>query len=216
MTTIITPATLEAGEDFARLEDILDCQDIPEITIRVPWWRRKGKPMAVRVSGLDLDQQDQVRTAAARAVQETDRARGVKQNWPTFVCLTLALGMTSPVLTYDQAKRLAKKNARACEQIANFIWVISSVSQDRIDASAVPASEMLGRNLFGRCSFGRIELAFHRFASRSCAHTCSDRPPSGADVRKGWIAHCSGDVQSYDLALRRDTEPPYRQSRSRA
>lgn len=132
-SSIITPASLEAGEDFARLDDILACQDIPEITIRVPWWRRKGKPMPVRVRGLDLDEQEQVRNAAARAVHEQDRARGVRQHWPTFVVMTLALGLVSPGVTYDQAKRLAKKNAKACEQIANFIWVISSVEQERID-----------------------------------------------------------------------------------
>lgn len=132
-SSIITPASLESGEDFARLDDILTCQDIPEITIRVPWWRRKGKPMPVRVRGLDLDQQDQVRTAAARAVAEQDRARGVRQHWPTFVRMTLALGLISPALTYEQAAKLTRKNAKACEQIANFIWVISSVEQERID-----------------------------------------------------------------------------------
>lgn len=134
MTSIITPATLEKGEDYARLDDILECQDIPEITIRVPWWRRKGVPMAVRVRGLNLEEQEQVRTKAARDVHEQDRARGVKQHWPTFVTMAIALGMVSPSLTYDQAKRLTKKNAKACEQIANFIWVISSLEQDRIDA----------------------------------------------------------------------------------
>jgi hypothetical protein len=142
MTSIITPAILDKGEDFARLDDILECQDIPEITIRVPWWSRKGKPMAVRVRGLDLEQQEQVRTTAARAVQEVDRARGVKQHWPTFVTMTLALGLASPVLTYDQAKRLGKKNARACEQIANFIWAISSVAQDRIDAIVTELADL--------------------------------------------------------------------------
>jgi hypothetical protein len=132
MTTIITPASLSDGEDFASLDDILECQDIPEITIRVPWWRRKGKPMPIRVRGLNLEQQDQVRNAAARAVHPEDRARGIKQHWPTFVTMTLALGLAAPGLTYDQAKRVAKKNVAACQQIANFIWTISSAEQSQI------------------------------------------------------------------------------------
>jgi hypothetical protein len=128
------PATLAAGEELASLDDILTCSDIPEITVRVDFWRRAGQALPVRVRGLDLDQQEQVRRAAARAVATEDRALGVTQHWPIFVVTTLAHSFVSPRITIDQAQKLVRKNGAACEQLAKLAWDLSATSQERIDA----------------------------------------------------------------------------------
>lgn len=133
------PAHLAAGEDLARLEDILACSDIPELTVRVDFWRVRDRPVAIRLRGLDLDDQDRVRMAAGRAVAAEDRALGVSQHWPTFVVLTLAHGIVSPRLTVEQARLLARKNAAACEQLASLVWTLSATTQEHIDAAFADA-----------------------------------------------------------------------------
>lgn len=135
--TLHYPATLAAGEPLATLADILECSDIPEIAVRVDFWRRKGRGMVVRIRGLDLEEQEQVRMAAGRAVAPEDRALGVTQHWPTFVVTTLALAFASPRVTPEQARSLARKNAAACEQLAELCWTLSATNQERIDAILV-------------------------------------------------------------------------------
>lgn len=129
------PARLEAGQEFATLEQILACSDLAELTVKSDFWRdADGTALAVRVRALDLAEQDRVRSAAARAVDAADRALGVEQHWPTFVCMTLALGLSSPRITTEQALALQRKNARAVELLTDLVWKLSSTSQDRIDA----------------------------------------------------------------------------------
>ena len=133
------PAQRAAGEPLATLDDILTCSDLPEVTVRVDFWRKHGRAMAVRVRGLDLSEQEQARACANRAVPAEDRALGSTQHWPTFVVMTLALAIVSPRLTVEQAQKLASKNASACEQLADLAWNLSALSQDYIDATFADA-----------------------------------------------------------------------------
>lgn len=128
------PADLAAGEQLATLDDILACSDLPEVPVRVDFWRKRGRSLVIRVRGLDLDEQERVRSAANRAVPAEDRALGTTQHWPTFVVMTLALAVASPRITVEQAKQLVHKNARAVEQLADLAWTLSATSQERIDA----------------------------------------------------------------------------------
>lgn len=130
----VIAARLAAGDDYASVDDILECQDIPESTIYVPFWKRRGKPVALRVRGLDLEQQDKVRMAAARRVAKEDRELGIKQHYPTLVTATLCEGIVSPKLTPEQATKLRKKNAVACAAIAEYIWHLSRVDQEYVNA----------------------------------------------------------------------------------
>jgi hypothetical protein len=134
MPTPLLPSSLAAGETYASVSDILEVQDLAEATIHVPFWTgRDGKPLALRVRGLSLEQQDQVRMLAARKVDKRDRQHGVTQHWPTFVAMTLHFGLTAPSLTPEQALALFRKNAEAVESICSFIWLLSAVAQDVID-----------------------------------------------------------------------------------
>lgn len=134
MPTALLPTRLAPGEQYASVADILEAQDLAEATIHVPFWTdRSGTPLAIRVRGLSLEQQDQVRMLAARKVAKADRALGVKQHWPTFVAMTLHYGLTAPSLTPEQALALFRKNAEAVESICSFIWLISAVAQSVID-----------------------------------------------------------------------------------
>lgn len=133
MSTLL-PSRLAAGEDYASVSDILEVQDLAEATIHVPFWQRNGKPLALKVRGLSLDAQEQVRMQAARKVAKADRAHGAKQHWPTFCAMTLCFGCLQPAFTPEQALALFRKNAAAVELVSQFIWTISAVSQDTIDS----------------------------------------------------------------------------------
>jgi hypothetical protein len=133
LSKLLDLLTPPAVADLASVDDLLTVDDLPEVTIRVPFWLRDGQPLAIRVRALDLDQQDTVRMAAQRAVKAQDRQRGVHQHWPTYVWKTWQLGCISPKLTADQAQRLCTKHAEATEQVVELIWTISRLNQTTID-----------------------------------------------------------------------------------
>ena len=65
----LRPTKLEAGEAYASVEDILLAADLPEAVIRVPYWRKNGQSLALRVRALSLEQKD-------RILQECRRPNG--------------------------------------------------------------------------------------------------------------------------------------------
>ena len=144
-TPRVTPAERQPGQAYATLDEILACSDLPELDVSVDFWPGSdGRPLLLRVRGLDLVEQDRVRTAAARAVDPADRALGVTQHWPTFVIHSLALGVAVPRMTVERARPLAQKNARACELLVDLIWTISASSQARIDELFKQAAGLAG------------------------------------------------------------------------
>jgi hypothetical protein len=112
------PSRLQAGEDYATVGQILECDDLPHATLHVPHWRINGKPAAIRVRALSLVERDRVQREEDTVAQ---------------YCLTWQLGCTAPTFTADQAARLADKNPEAVEQGARFIWMLSALDQEWID-----------------------------------------------------------------------------------
>lgn len=119
-----------AGEDYASVSEILLTDDLRTATIRVPAWGGA----ALRIRALSLDAQAAVRSAAARAVSAQDRAVGITQHYPTFVAMTIQLGVITPMFTWEQARALMNKSSVATEAISETIWAISIVDQQTIDA----------------------------------------------------------------------------------
>lgn len=111
------PSKLAAGEEYASVAAILECDDLPQATLHIPHWRINGKEAAVRVRALSLEERERV------------------QKEPSIVeqyCLTWHLGCVNPPLTIDQAKALRSKNPHAVEQGAEFIWLLSALDQEWI------------------------------------------------------------------------------------
>lgn len=113
------PSRLVAGEDYATVGQILECDDLPQATLHIPHWRVSGVAVAVRVRALSLTERDQVQRLLDDPVGQ--------------YCLTWQLGCVAPQFTADQAARLADKNPHAVEQGARFIWLLSALDQDWID-----------------------------------------------------------------------------------
>lgn len=123
--TSLLPSTLAAGEEYASVSAILECDDLPQATLHIPYWRVAGKPAAIRVRGLSLDEREQVQRAGRLANGQTDLA--------AQYCLTWQLGCVLPRFTAEQADALRRKNAHAVEQGALFIWTLSALDQGWID-----------------------------------------------------------------------------------
>jgi len=126
MATLL-PTALTLGEDYATIADILECDDLPQATIRVPQWKRRGQPVAIRVRGLSLVQRDKVANESRRADGTVDSVAQIEA--------TLREGVLVPKFDLATASRLRQKNPVALEQIANFILALSALDQDFIDAT---------------------------------------------------------------------------------
>lgn len=114
----LLPSKLAAGEDYASVTHILECEDLPQATLHIPHWRIGGKPAAIRVRALSLSERDRVQR---------------EQDATAQYCLTWQLCCVMPRFTTDQANRLAEKNPIAIEQVARFIWLLASLDQEWIE-----------------------------------------------------------------------------------
>lgn len=121
------PTALAAGDDYASVDDIFDVTDLPEATIRIPGWKKKGKELLIRVRALSLAQRELIAKESTRKDGTTDAVAEIEA--------TLREGCVMPRFDLLQAGRLRHKNGRVLEQIASFIWALSSIDQDLIDAT---------------------------------------------------------------------------------
>lgn len=132
------PTTLEPGEDYASVDDIMESNDLTEATIRIPQWKRRGKPVVIRVRALSLAQREAIQ-------KESTTKDGVDHI--AEIEATLREGCVVPRFDVLQAARLRHKNGAILEQVATFIWSLSSIDQELIDATvqslagARPAAE---------------------------------------------------------------------------
>lgn len=116
--TSLAPSKLAAGEEYASVTQILECDDLPQATLHIPHWRIRGAPAAIRVRALSLEERERVQQEKTIADQ---------------YCLTWHLGCISPPFTPEQAQALRRKNPIAVESGANFIWTLSALNQDWIE-----------------------------------------------------------------------------------
>lgn len=139
----LLPTRLADGEDYPSVDELMALGGLVACTVRVPFWRRAdGADVPVRVSGLDLPTQEAIRLQAARAVKKEDRERGVRQHGPTFAAATLAAALAAPRLTFEQAMALVRgRHAAGVELLVNFIWAISAVDQETVDAIVAAEAE---------------------------------------------------------------------------
>ena len=121
------PSKLEAGEEYASVSDIMDTIDLPEATIKIPHWRKNGKPMAVRVRALSILQRE--------AIQKESTGKDGTVNHIAEIEATWREGCVTPKFDLIQAARLRHKNGAALEQGAAFIWSLSLLDQEMIDAT---------------------------------------------------------------------------------
>lgn len=109
------------------MDDVLACSDLAEAIVRVPHWKRNGAQLALRVRALSLEQRD-------RILQESRRRDGTTDE-VAQICATIREGCLLPRFTAPQAAQLRTKNPTALELVAKFIWSLSALDQDLIDAT---------------------------------------------------------------------------------
>lgn len=117
-TTTFLPSRLAAGEEYATVTQLLECDDLKQITLHIPHWRINGKPAAIRVRALSLSERE-------RILRETETT--------AQYCLAMQIACVVPTFTEDQAARLADKNAFAIEPIVQMILRVGALREDWID-----------------------------------------------------------------------------------
>src|SRR5689334_7899237 len=123
---MLSPAVREQGEAYATAAQILACQDIPEADIRVPFWRgADGKPLLMRVRGLDFDAEEAIDLAATKKDGTTDGK--------LVILGILERGILVPKMTKAQIAQLGEKNPHAVKQLAEFIHVLNQFNQEQLE-----------------------------------------------------------------------------------
>lgn len=122
----LLPTRLEAGEEYATIDDILTCQDLPEAIVRVPQWKKNGRALAIRVRALSLMQKEAVLAACRRSDGSIDEVLQIEA--------TLREGCLMPRFDPTTAEKLRYKNPDALSAVFRMIWSLSSLNQELIDA----------------------------------------------------------------------------------
>lgn len=121
----LTPTTLAAGEAYATVDDILTCSDLAEATIRIPGWKKGGRPLVIRVRAPSLEQRELIERESTRKDGTPDKTKEI--------VATIRECCLVPKLTIAQAEQLRQKNGAVAEQIASFCWSLGQLDQDVID-----------------------------------------------------------------------------------
>ena len=120
------PTKLEPGEDYATVDDILHANDLPEATLRIPGWKKNGKPLVIRVKAPSLAQRELIQRESTEKDGTTDGVAEIEA--------TLRECVIVPKLTIHQASQLRQKNGAVLEQVARLIWTLGQLDQESIDA----------------------------------------------------------------------------------
>jgi hypothetical protein len=139
--TALYPTKLGSDEDYASVDDILNCSDLPEATVRIPGWKKGGKALVLRVRAPSLAQKELIYKESTRKDGSTDNVAEVEA--------TLRECVIVPKFTLPQASQLRTKNGVVAEQIARFCMSLGSLDQEFIDgivqqltgAAAAPTTE---------------------------------------------------------------------------
>jgi hypothetical protein len=126
---MVTKSTLDAGEDYASVADILACEDRLHDTVTVWGWKKNGGPLKLRVRGLSLPQREEVRATAWRRDGRRD-----------MIALTIGYfvsGFVAPSLNEEQARQIVEtKHAGTVEKISDYINMLTELNHDQIEAMA--------------------------------------------------------------------------------
>lgn len=122
----LLPTALAHGEDYASVDDILTCADLPEATIRINGWKKAGRPLVIRVRAPSLAQRELIQ-------RESTRKDGTPDPVAEIVA-TIRECCLLPKFTIAQAQQLRDKNGAVAESIASFCWSLGQLDQDSIDA----------------------------------------------------------------------------------
>ena len=128
---------VENPTEYASVNDLLAVDDLIECAVKHPAWTIGGRPLVLRVRGLSLESQEEIlraaRIAGAARAKENKETNAPSQDWLTYCLETMRLGVIQPSLTRAHARLLLSKNAKAIEDLVNFIWGLSLMNRDYIE-----------------------------------------------------------------------------------
>ena len=128
-----------APDQYASVGELLAVDDLMECAVKHPAWTIGGRPLVLRVRALSLESQESILRAAriagaerAKASKETATS-APSQDWETYCIETMRVGVIQPSLTKAHARLLISKNAKAIEDLVNFIWGLALTNREYIE-----------------------------------------------------------------------------------
>lgn len=123
---MLDPTPLAAGEQYATVADIRDCDDLPELPVTPSfrredgstepiWTRPDGTPLVILLRGLRFDERREINQAA-------------KDSDDQFTLETCLRGIKAPTFSREQLTNvLQTKHPAALDAIADTIWSLTNL-----------------------------------------------------------------------------------------
>jgi hypothetical protein len=131
MLNELTPAATPGN--YAGVDDVLACPDLPEQDVIIRRWRRNGASLRLRVRAFDLEQEARIRRESLIKHPVTQE---VVEDRVRFVEASIREGVVVPKLTPAQAGLLRRKNPRIVEMLCDYLWLLSAFDEDELESMA--------------------------------------------------------------------------------
>lgn len=130
---MLDPTPLKAGQSYASVAEIRDCQDLPELPVTPAirradgsteplWTRPDGAPLTILVRALSFEERREVQQAAG---DDNDDQAALE------ACLR---GIKEPQFTREQlAEVLSKKHPAALDQVAETIYALCDLPAGMVE-----------------------------------------------------------------------------------
>jgi hypothetical protein len=122
-----------SADPYATSADIQAIQDIPEIDVTITRWTASGRPLKLRIRGLDLPDQDAIQQAALVKNAKT----GLWEQSRVLFCVeTLQRIIRVPAIDKGMAQTMLRKNPLVINALVDLGWSLSAFTDDELEKAA--------------------------------------------------------------------------------
>jgi hypothetical protein len=132
MIADVRPVLLDT-DPYATAEQILATQDLPEVDVKITRWTASGKPLKLRVRGLDLPTQDKIQQAA---LVKNPKTGLWERSDVLFAIETLQHIIRVPGIDQGTARAMLQKNPMVINALVDFGWGLVAFTDEMLEKAA--------------------------------------------------------------------------------
>lgn len=129
----IQPILPDDTDPYATTEEILAVQDLPGYNVKIARWHANGKPLKLRVRGLDLPTQDKINQAC---LVKNPKTGLWEQSRVLLAVETLQVGIRVPEIDAGTARAMLQKNPVVINALVDFIWALAAFTDAMLEKAA--------------------------------------------------------------------------------
>lgn len=128
----IQPLLSDDNEQYASAEEILAQQDLPERDVKITHWHANGRPLKLKVRGLDLP--TQIRIMQVSTVKNP-KTQQYERDEVAFAIETLQT-IRVPHIDAGTARAMVRKNPVIIRSLVDYIWALAALTDEQIEQAA--------------------------------------------------------------------------------